>query len=261
VVAQQVEEEEAGILPEYDDLKEVFSKSKAQEVPEHGPHDLTINLIEGKEPPWGPIHNLSVKELETLRSYLDENLARKWIRLSTSSAGAPVFFVPKKDGSLHLCIDYRGLNQVSRKNRYPLPLISKSIDRLAGAKFDTKLDIRDAYHCVQVTEGEEWKTAFRTRYGHYEHTVMPFGLANALAAFQSHINTTLRPYLNVFVIAYLDDIVVYSNMAEEHREHVRTVLTVLLKAGLYLKLRKCEFNAKEIGFMGFVITPEEVRME
>jgi hypothetical protein len=230
-------------------------------VPEHGPHDLTIDLIEGKEPPWGPIYNLSAKELETLRDYLDENLARNWIRPSTSSAGAPVFFVPKKDGSLRLCVDYRGLNQISRKNRYPLPLISESIDRLSGAKFYTKLDIRDAYHRVRVAEGKEWKTAFRTRYGHYEYTVMPFGLANAPAAFQSYINATLRPYLDVFVIAYLDDIVIYSNTAEEHREHVRTVLKVLLKAGLYLKLRKCEFNAKEIGFMGFVITPEEVRME
>ncbi len=162
---------------------------------------------------------------------------------------------------MRLCVDYRGLNQISRRNRYPLPLIGESIDRLSGTKFYTKLDIRDAYYRVRVAEGEEWKTAFRTRYGHYEYTVMPFGLANAPAAFQSYINVTLRPYLDVFVIAYLDDIVVYSNTAEEHREHVRTVLKVLLKAGLYLKLRKCEFNAKEIGFVGFIITPEEVRME
>jgi hypothetical protein len=179
----------------------------------------------------------------------------------TSSASAPVFFVPKKDSSLRLCINYRGLNQISRKNSNPLPLISEAIDRLSGAKFYTKLDIRDAYHRVRVAEGEEWKTAFCSRYGHYEYTVMPFGLANTPATFQSYINATLWPYLDVFVIAYLDDIVVYSNMVEEHREHVRTVLKALLQVGLYLKLRKCEFIAKEIGFVGFVITPEQVRIE
>jgi hypothetical protein len=260
--------EEAGIpsedgrIPlEYEDLKKVFLKTRAQAVPEHGPQDLTIDLVEEKEPPWGPIYNLSAKELKTLHDYLDENLVRGWIRPSTSSVGAPVFFVPKKDGSLQLCVDYRGLNQISRKNRYPLPLISEAIDRLSGAKFYTKLDISNAYHGVRVAEGEEWKTAFHTRYGHYEYTVMPFGLANTPAVFQSYINATLRPYLDVFVITYLDDIVVYSNTAEEHREHVRTVLKALLQAVLYLKLRKCKFNAKEIWFVRFMITPEQVRME
>jgi hypothetical protein len=260
VVVQEAREE-AGIPPEYEDLKEVLSKTKAQAVAKHGSHDLTIDLVEGKEPPWGPIYNLSAKELETLRDYLDENLTQNWIRPSTSSADAPVFFVPKKDESLRLCVDYRGLNQITRKNRYPLPLISEAIDRLSGVKFSTKLDIRNAYHWVRVAEGKEWKTAFRTRYGHYEYTVMPFSLANAPAAFQSYINATLRPYLDVFVIAYLYDIVVYSNTVEEHRKHVRTVLKALLKAGLYLKLRKCKFNAKEIRFLRFIITPEEVRME
>jgi hypothetical protein len=260
VVVQEAREE-AGNPPEYEDLKEVFSKTKAQAVAEHGLHDLMIDLVEGKEPPWGPIYNLSSKELETLRNYLDENLAQNWMRPSTSSAGAPVFFVPKKDGSLRLCMDYRGLNQITRKNRSPLPLISEAIDRLFGEKFYTKLDNRDVYYRVRVVEGEEWKMAFCTRYGHYEYTVMPFGLANAPAAFQSYINATLWPYLDVFVIAYLDDIVVYSNTVEEYRKHVRTVLEALLKAGLYLKLHKCKFNAKEIGFVGFIITPEEVRME
>jgi hypothetical protein len=261
VVTQRAQEEEAGIPPEYQDLKEVFSKSKAQEMPEHDSHDLTIDLINGKEPSWGPIYNLWANELKTLRDYLDKNLEHKRIRLSTSSAGTLVVFVPKKDGSLRLCVDYRGLKQISRKNRYLLPLISESIDHLSGGKFYTKVDICDAYYRVQVAEGEEWKTAFRTRYGHYEYTVMPFGLANAPAAFQSYIIATLCPYLNVFVIAYLDNIVVYSNTAAEHMEHVHAVLKVLLKMGLYLKLRKCEFNAKEIGFVRFVITPEEVRME
>jgi hypothetical protein len=152
----------------------------------------------------------------------------------------------QKDGSLRLCVDFRGLNQITRKDHYPLPLISEAIDCLSGAKFYTKLDIRDA---------------FRTRYGHYKYRVMLFWLANAPAAFQSYINTTLWPYLNVFIIAYLDDIVVYFNTAEEHREHVHTVLKALLQAGLYLKLQIYKSNLKEIGFVKFVITPEQVCME
>jgi hypothetical protein len=178
VVAQEVREE-AGIPPEYEDRKEVLSKTKAQAVAEHSLHDLTIDLVKGKEPTWELIYNLSAKELETLQNYLDENLVQNRIRPLTSSAGALVFFVSKKDRSLRLYVDYKGLNQITRKNRYLLPLISEAIDCLSGTKFYTKLDIRDAYHQVQVAEGEEWKTAFRTRYGHYEYTVMPFGLANA----------------------------------------------------------------------------------
>jgi hypothetical protein len=155
-------------------------------------------------------------------------------------------------------MDFRGLDEITRKNRYPLVLISKAMDHLSSAKFYTKLDNRGIYHWVQVMEGKEWKTAFHTRYGHYEYTGTPFSLANAPAAVQSYINTTLWPYLDVLVIAYQDNIIVYSNTVEEHKKHVRTMLEVLLKAGLYLKLRKCKFNAKEIRFVGFIITLEEV---
>jgi hypothetical protein len=208
--------ENALIPPEYEDLKEVFSKTRSQAVPEHSPQDLMIDLVEGKEPQWGQVYNLLAKELETLRNYLDENHARCWIRSSIFSVGALVFFILKKDDSLRLCVDHRELNQISWTNCYPLPLISEAIGCLLGAKFYTKQDIRNAYHRVRVAEGEEYKTAFRTCYGHYEYTVMPFGLANTPAAFQSYINAMLRPYLNIFIIVYLDNIVVYSNTADEH---------------------------------------------
>jgi hypothetical protein len=127
--------EEAGLPPKYKDLKEVLSKTKLQAVAEHGPHDLMIDLIDSKKPLWGPIYNFSAKELETLRDYLNENLKQKLIRPSTSLAGTSVFFVPKKDGSLRLCMDHRGLNQITRKNHFLLPLISEAIDRLPSAKF------------------------------------------------------------------------------------------------------------------------------
>ena len=118
-------------------------------------------------------------------------------------------FVPKKDGTDRLCVDYRQLNDITVKNRYPLPNIAELTDRLSRAKIFTALDLRDGYHLIRIKKGEEWKTAFRTRYGHFEYTVMPFGLTNAPATFQELINNVLRPYLDIFVIAYLDDILIY----------------------------------------------------
>ena len=140
------------------------------------------------EPLYGPIYNLLEKELKTLREYLAEALDRGWIRESSSPAGAPILFIPKKYGELQLCIDYRGLNRLTIKNRYPLPLIGELMDRLSKAKHYTKLDLWNAYYRICIWEGDEWKTAFRTRYGHFEYLVMPFGLTNTPATFQACIN-------------------------------------------------------------------------
>ena len=251
---------EIQVPKEYWDLRDVFSEAKANELPAHGPHDHAIDL-EGGSPPWGPLYNMSCEELAVLRDYIKTNMAKGFIRPSTSSAGAPVLFVKKKDGSLRLCVDYRALNKLTKKNRYPLPLISEALDRLSGAKYYTKLDIRSAYNLIRIREGDEWTTAFRTRYGHYEYQVMPFGLANAPATFQSYINDTLREYLDDFCIAYLDDILVYSTTREEHTEHVRKVLTRLLQTGLYVKLEKCEFYVSKVGFVGFLVSPAGIAME
>ena len=169
---------ETSIPPEYLDLAEAFSEAKAEELAAHRPQDHSIDL-EGGEPPWGPLYNLSCVELASLRDYIKANLENGFIRPSNSSAGAPILFVKKKDGSLRLCVDYRALNKLTRKDRYPLPLISEALDRLSGAAIYTKLDIRAAYNLIQIRAGDKWKTAFRTRYGHYEYQVMPFGLANA----------------------------------------------------------------------------------
>ena len=249
------------VIPrEYRDYAGAFSKEAAEQLPEHGPQDHAIELT-GGEPSFGPLYNLSATELGVLREYIEDNLRRGFIRPSTSPAGAPILFVKKKDGSLRLCVDYRSLNRLTVKNRHPLPLISEALDRLVGAKIYTKLDIRSAYNLIRIREGDEWKTAFRTRYGHFEYLVMPFGLANAPATFQAFINKVLREFLDVFCIAYLDDILIYSNNKEEHIQHVRLVLDRLLRNGLYAKLEKCEFHVIRIGFVGFVATPHGTEME
>ena len=245
---------------EYQDLEEVFSEAKANELASHGPQDHEI-VLEGGNPPFGPLYSLSCAELAVLRDYIKENLAKGFIRPSSSPAGAPILFVKKKDGTLRLCVDYRGLNQVTKKNRYPLPLINETLDRFGSAKVFTKLDIRSAYNLIRVREGDEWKTAFRTRYGHFEYQVMPFGLANAPATFQSYVNDALREYLDVFCVAYMDDIVVYSENEAEHTQHVRKVLAKLLQHGLYVKLEKCEFGVTEINFVGFQVSTRGIAME
>src|SRR5262249_45600562 len=152
------------------------------------------------------IYSLSEFELKALWEYLETNLERGFIRPSSSPAGAPILFSKNKDGSLRLCVDYRGLNKITVKNRYPIPLTRELMDRINSAKIFTKIDLRGAYNLVRIAPGEEWKTAFRTRYGHFEYLVMPFGLTNAPASFQSLINDALSGYLDQFVITYLDDI-------------------------------------------------------
>ena len=201
---------EVQILSKYSDFSDVFLEEKAlilPEVTELNQH--AIKLQKGQQPSYGPIYSLGTVELEILKTYIKTNLANGFIRPSKSPAGAPILFVGKPDGSLRLCVDYRGLNNLTIKNRYPLPLIGESLDRLGRAKRFTQLDLTSAYHRMRIKEGDEWKTAFRTRYGHFEYQVMPFGLSNAPASFQGYINKILAEKLDIFVIIYLDDILIY----------------------------------------------------
>jgi hypothetical protein len=166
-------------------------------------------------------------KLATLHEYIDENLSKNFIRHSKSHVGAPILFVKKKDGSLHMYVDYRELNKVTKKNRYPLPLILELLEQLGSAKIFIKIELRGAYNLVQVKEGDEWKTTFRTRYGHFEYLVMPFGLTNTPIVFQHMMNDIFWEYLDHFVVIYLDDILIYSKNEEEHNHHVCCVLSKL----------------------------------
>jgi hypothetical protein len=208
----------------YHEFADVFSKSKASTLPPHREYDLKIELEEGTHPPLGTLYSLSQSELTALRTFLDEHLASGVIRPSSSTHATPVLFVRKKDGSLRLCVDFRGLNKITKKDRYPLPRISDLLDAPSHAKIYTKLDLRHAYHLVRIAAGDEWKTSFRTRYGSYEWLIMPFGLSNAPVAFQRFVNTIFADLLDVCVVVYLDDILTYSEDEASHEGHVREVL-------------------------------------
>lgn len=249
------------IPQELSDYSDVLSPTKSGILPARKATDHAIDLIGGESPPHGPIYPLSQTELAELRKYLDENLRNGRVRPSTSPAGAPILFVPKKDGKLRLCVDYRGLNKVTVKNRYPLPLISEILDRISGAKFFSKIDVQDAYYRIRIKEGDEWKTAFRTRYGHYEYTVMPFGLTNAPATFQSYIHTALQGILDVFCIAYLDDILIFSADKQSHTQHIQQVLERMRSAELYANPAKCTFYQDQVEFLGYIISREGVSMD
>jgi hypothetical protein len=258
----QVQADDGSWIPSaYREFLGIFSKKEAETLPPHRSTDHAIDLEMGTKLPYGRIYSLSETELKTLKAYIETNLPNGLIQRSSSPAASPILFVKKKDGSLRLCVDYRALNQASVKNRYPLPLISEILERVGKAKIFTKLDLRGAYNHIRIKEGDEFKTAFRTRYGQFEYRVMPLGLTNAPATFQAYMDDCLRPYMDEFVVCYLDDILIYSEDPAQHEDHVRKVLERLREYGLYCKAEKCEFSVKKFGFLGFVVSPDGIEME
>ena len=220
-----------------------------------------IDLEEGKSPTFGPIYPLATRELTALREYLADAQAKGWIQPSSSPAGAPILFSPRKNGKLRLCVDFRGLNKVTRKNRTVLPLITEILDQLSAAKVFTKLDLKEGYHQIRIRHGDEWKTAFRTKYGHFEYLVMPFGLTNAPATFQNYINKTLAGLIDCICVVYLDDILIYSVDPDLHTAHVRQVLERLREAGLAINPEKCEWNKSKVEYLGFIISADGISMD
>ena len=199
---------------------------------------------------------MSPKGLDELKQQLRDLTEKGYIQPSVSPFGAPVLFVPKKDGSMRMCIDYRALNRVTVHNRYPLPRIDELLDRLRGAQFFTKIDLRSGYHQIRVHPQDVHKTAFRTRYGHFEFLVLPFGLTNAPATFMHLMHNIFREHLDDFIIIFLDDILVYSRGLREHMTHVRQTLAILRKHQLYAKVSKCTFFQHRVEYLGHVVSAE-----
>ena len=239
--------------------KDVFP-NELPELPPPRDVDFFIELYPGTSPISMTPHRMAPVELQELKVQIQELLGKGFIRLSTSPWGAPVLFV-KKGKTLRLCIDYRQLNRVTIKNRYPLPRIDDLFDQLRGMRVYSKIDIRTGYHQLRVREAYILKIVFRTRYGHFKFTVMPFGLTNAPAAFMDLMNKVFQPYLDQFGVVFVDDILIYSQSVVEHEDHLRIVLQLLRDHQLYAKFSKCEFWLTEVGFLGHVVSASSVSVD
>ncbi len=243
------------------EFADVFPDKLPPGLPPKRSVDHHIDLEEGAVPSSRPDYKKSLPEYDEMQRQIKEMIERGEIRPSVSPYGAPVLFVKKPDGSLRMCIDYRALNKQTVQNRYPLPRIEEMLDRLGKAKYFSKLDLRSGFNQIRVAEEDIYKTAFSTRYGHFEFLVMPFGLTNAPATFQTLMNDIFRPYLDKFIMVYLDDILIYSVTLEEHEQHIRQALQVLRENQLYAKASKCEFFKTKMGFLGHVLTGDGVQAD
>ena len=250
----------SNVPSKYHEFANVFSKTKAEILPSHHPYDLKINLEEGAQPPVGPIYSLSASEQEALKEFIEENLNTGFIQPTSSPHSVLVLFIKKKDGSLHLCVDFRSLNRISKKDCYPLLLISDLLDLPHKAWVYSKIDLCHTYHLVHIADSDKWKTAFRTCCGSFEWSVMPFNLTNAPVAFQQFINDIFSDLLDVCVVIYLDDILIYLNNMSEHHRHVEEVLKCLRKAGLYAKAEKCKFHSESVEYLGYILSPSGLTM-
>ncbi|KAF5786109.1 putative nucleotidyltransferase, Ribonuclease H [Helianthus annuus] len=247
-------------IPVISEYPEVFPE-ELPGLPPDRQVEFRIDIIPGVAPVARAPYRLAPTEMKELRTQLDDLVAKGFIRPSSSPWGAPILFVKKKDGSMRLCIDYRELNKVTIKNRYPLPRIDDLFDQLQGASYFSKIDLRSGYHQLKVKDEDVHKTAFRTRYGHYEFLVRPFGLTNAPAAFMDLMNRFCKPYLDKFVIVFIDDILIYSKNQADHEKHLRCILKLLHQEKLYAKFSKCEFWLQEVQFLGHVVSERGIQVD
>lgn len=257
--------ESAGTIPEakltklIDEFKDVFEPIKG--LPKDRNIGHTIDLEPSAKPVFSRMYRLSPQEQDEVQRQVEDLISKGLIQPSASPWGAPVLFAAKKDGGLRMCIDYRQLNKVTIKNRYPIPNPEDLFDALAGATIFSSIDLQSGYHQIRINEQDRHKTAFRTPSGHYEFLVLSMGLANAPATFQAVMNSIFRPYIGKFVLVYLDDIIVFSKTPEEHEQHIRVVLEALQKEQLQAKLSKCEFNKQELKFLGMVVSKDGLKVD
>src|SRR6187455_2563508 len=245
------------VVCEYPD---VFPE-ELQGMPPDRDIEFSIELLPGTAPISKRAYQMDVKDLIELKKQIEELLEKGFIRPSSSPWGAPDLFVNKRDGSRRMCVDYRSLNEVTIKNKYPLPRIKDFFDQMRGAKILSKIDLRSCYHQLKIRAEDVPKATFTTRYGLYEFLVMSFGLTNASAYFMNLMNKVFMEYLDQFVVVFIDDILIYSQHEEAREDHLRLVLQKLRDNQLYAKFSKCDFWLKEVAFLGHITTNGGIKVD
>ena len=240
---------------------EIFFKTLSNNLNTHDQVEHVIDLQSNKKSRFESIYNMSHDEFIVIRDDFENALTKKWIRLFNAFVETSVLFVKKSNDNLRLCVNYRKFNEIIIKNNYSLSLLSEILKRFANVKHFIKIDIRNAYHRIRIRKEDEWKIAFRTRYKQYEYQIMFFDFVNVFATFQSYVNEALKSYIDVFCVMYLNDVLIYFENEQQHWEHVRLMLKALLRYRLYVKLKKCEFNKKEIIFFDFVVERNDIQMK
>ena len=243
------------------DKSYAFDKKQAEQLPPRRDYDHKVELVNDQMPPQAKPYRMSEYKTQKVKEYLEKNLSKGYIVPSKAAFSSPILFALKKNGDLRFCVDYRKLNHITRRNRYPLPLIEEVIGKIIGCKHLTRLDVIAAFNKIRIHKDSEDLTTFITTLGSYKYKVLPFGLTNGPASFQQFINDILFEHLGVFCQAYLDDILIYSKSRSEHRKHVRLVLDKLTAAGLQVDIEKCEFDVEETAFLGVIVSGEGLRMD